>query len=46
MEFQNEAGETKRVPIEKTMIDTKTNKNLPKLNWRFTGSAMVATRSQ
>ncbi len=41
LEFQNEANETKHVPIEKTMIDTKTNKGLGKLKWRFTGSAMV-----
>ena len=39
LEFQNDANETKRVPIEKTMIDTKTNKGLGKLKWRFTGSA-------
>jgi hypothetical protein len=34
-------GETKRVPIEKTLIDPRTNKPLGKLKWRFTGSAMV-----
>ena len=41
LEFQNEANETKRVPIEKTIIDTKSNKGLPKLKWRFTGSVMA-----
>jgi hypothetical protein len=41
LEFQNEANETKHVPIEKTMIDTKTNKGLGKLKWRFTGSVMA-----
>jgi hypothetical protein len=34
-------GETKRVPIEKTLLDPRTNKPLPKLKWRFTGSAMT-----
>jgi hypothetical protein len=34
-------GAAKRVPIEKTVIDPKTGKNLPKLKWRFTGSAPV-----
>jgi hypothetical protein len=41
LEFQNEANETKRVPIEKTMIDAKTNKGMGKLKWRFTGSVMA-----
>jgi hypothetical protein len=40
LEFPGPDGETKRVPIEKTLIDPKTNKNLPPLKWRFTGSAM------
>lgn len=30
----------RRVPIEKTLIDPKTNKPMPKVKWRFTGSAM------
>jgi hypothetical protein len=31
-------GQPRRVPIEKTLIDPKTKKPLPKLKWRFTGS--------
>jgi hypothetical protein len=38
LEFAAADGQTKRVPIEKTLIDPKTNKPLPKLQWRFTGS--------
>jgi hypothetical protein len=34
-------GEAKRVPIEKTLLDPKTNRNMPKVEWRFTGSVMV-----
>jgi hypothetical protein len=41
LEFEGADGQPKKVPIEKTLIDPKTNKNLPKLKWRFTGSAMV-----
>jgi hypothetical protein len=33
-------GGTKRVPIEKTLIDPKTNKPMPKVQWRFTGSLL------
>jgi hypothetical protein len=40
LEFNGPDGDLKRVPIEKTMIDPKTNLNLPKLKWRFTGSVM------
>lgn len=40
LEFPGADGEVKRVAIEKTLIDPKTNKNLPPLKWRFTGSAM------
>lgn len=39
LEFKN-GDEVKRVPIERTLIDPKTNKNLPRLKWRFTGSVM------
>jgi hypothetical protein len=39
LEFPGPDGEPKRVPIEKTMIDPK-GKNLPKMQWRFTGSVM------
>ena len=41
LEFQNEDKETKRVPIEKTMVSVTTGKAMPKVKWRFTGSAMV-----
>ncbi len=40
LEIPAEGGDVKRVPIEKTLIDPKTNKTLPKLKWRFTGSKM------
>lgn len=33
---------TKRVPVEKTLVDPKTNKPMPKVKWRFTGSVMSA----
>jgi hypothetical protein len=41
LELPGEGGEVKRVPIEKTLIDPKTNKTMPKLKWRFTGSIMT-----
>src|ERR1700687_884691 len=31
----------KRVPIEKTLVDSKNGKNPPKLKWHFTGSVMT-----
>jgi hypothetical protein len=40
LEFAAADGQRKRVPIEKTLIDPKTNKNLPPLKWRFTGSVL------
>lgn len=40
LEFPAADGQMKKVPIERTMIDPKTKKNLPKLKWRFTGSVM------
>jgi hypothetical protein len=33
-------GKPKQVPIEKTLVDPKTNKPMPKVEWRFTGSFM------
>jgi hypothetical protein len=30
----------RRLPIEKTLVDPKTNKPMPKVEWRFTGSVM------
>ncbi len=41
LEFTGADNQAKRVPIEKTLVDRKTNKNLPKLKWRFTGSVMT-----
>ena len=39
-------GETKNVPIEKTLVDQKTNKPMPPVKWRFTGTVDAETRSQ
>src|SRR6185437_5487784 len=36
LEFTGLDDQARRVPIEKVLIDPKTNKNLPKLKWRFT----------
>jgi hypothetical protein len=33
-------GKFKRLSIEKVLIDPKTNKPMPKVQWRFTGSAL------
>jgi hypothetical protein len=43
LEFAGPDGETKRVPIERTMVDIQTGKPLKSgtLKWRFTGSAVV-----
>ncbi|HMC64262.1 MAG TPA: YdjY domain-containing protein [Gemmataceae bacterium] len=42
LEIPGDDGRGRRVPLERTMIDPKTNKPLPKsVRWRFTGSAMV-----
>jgi hypothetical protein len=38
LEIPVEGGGTKKVAIEKTLTDIKTGKNLPALEWRFTGS--------
>lgn len=38
--FKGEDGQEKRVPIERTLVDPKTNKKMPKVKWRFTGSSM------
>jgi hypothetical protein len=34
-------GKPKRIPIEKALVDPKTNKPMPKVEWRFTGSVMT-----
>jgi hypothetical protein len=39
LELPTDAG-PKKVGIDKVLIDPKTNKNMPKVKWRFTGSAM------
>ncbi len=31
-------GQTKRVPVERTLSESRTNKPMPKVEWRFTGS--------
>jgi hypothetical protein len=33
-------GRVRRVPIERTLVDPKTNKPMPKVEWRFTGSSL------
>jgi hypothetical protein len=38
IELPVEGGGTKRTAIEKILVDPKTNKNMPKVKWRFTGS--------
>jgi hypothetical protein len=34
-------GEPRRVPIERTLLDPKSNKPMPKVKWRFTGSVQT-----
>jgi hypothetical protein len=38
LEVPGAAGGMRRVPIERTLVDNKSNKPMPKLSWRFTGS--------
>lgn len=40
LEVPSEGGRTRRLPIERVLIDPKTNKPMPKVHWRFTGSIM------
>lgn len=40
LEVPGEGGTKKRLPIEKVLIDPKTNKAMPKVQWRFTGSVL------
>jgi hypothetical protein len=40
LEIPGADGQPKRVPLEKALIDPKTNKPMPKVKWRFTGSVM------
>jgi hypothetical protein len=38
--FKSAEGQEKKVPIEKTLVDPKTNKKMPKVKWLFTGSVL------
>lgn len=40
LEVPGEEGKRKRLPIERILIDPKTNRAMPKVKWRFTGSVM------
>ncbi len=40
LEVPAEGERSKRLPIERLLIDPKTNKPMPKVQWRFTGSAL------
>jgi hypothetical protein len=39
LEVPSDAG-PRRVPIERTLVDPRSNKPLPKVKWRFTGSVL------
>ena len=41
LEVPGPAGGTRRVPIERTLVDPKSNKPMPKVKWRFTGSVQT-----
>ena len=42
LEFPGDDGETKKVSIDRTMVDKSNGKQFPKsVKWRFTGSVMV-----
>jgi hypothetical protein len=43
IEVTRKDGKPRRVPVEKTLIDPKTGKTMPKVQWRFTGSALSKT---
>src|SRR5215472_5167775 len=38
--LKSDDGQEKKLPIEKTLVDPKTNKKMPKVKWLFTGSVM------
>lgn len=40
IEVSGPDGKPRRVPIEKALLDPKTRKPMPKVEWRFTGSVM------
>jgi hypothetical protein len=39
LEVPSDTG-TRRIPIERALLDPRTNKPLPKVKWRFTGSVL------
>jgi hypothetical protein len=41
LQFAGPDGAARRLPIERTLVDPKTNKPMPKVKWLFTGSAMT-----
>jgi hypothetical protein len=41
LEVPGPDDQPRRLPIEKVLIDPKTNKQMPKVEWRFTGSVMT-----
>jgi hypothetical protein len=41
LEVPSDGGGTKRVAIEKALVDPASNKPMPKVKWRFTGSKMI-----
>lgn len=43
LELPGPGGTTRKLGIEKTMVDKKTGKTLPKLKWHFTGSVSKKT---
>ncbi|MCC7419659.1 MAG: hypothetical protein IT428_05225 [Planctomycetaceae bacterium] len=43
LEIPGPGGTTRKLGVEKTMVDKKTGKTLPKLKWHFTGSASKKT---
>jgi hypothetical protein len=41
IEVSRKAGKPRRIPIEKTLVDPKNGKPMPKVKWRFTGSVQT-----
>jgi hypothetical protein len=41
LEVPADEGRTRRLPIEKVLVDPRTNRPMPKVQWRFTGSVMT-----
>jgi outer membrane protein assembly factor BamB len=40
LEVPSILGKPREIPVERTMLDTRTGKLMPPLSWRFTGSAL------